>query len=372
MLVRLATFNVENMFKRPSIMNLPTWEDGKPVLEDYSKLSSLIQKPKYSKKDKTKMLSIMKRHGGLITQRKSKYLILNKIRGNLLKKPRGKPAQIIANGRNDWIGWFSLKKEAIKETAIKNTASVIKEVGADIVGIVEAEDRIVLDEFNDKVLPKVGVDPYNHCMLIDGNDRRGIDVGILSDYEIESIVSHVDDKDKTGRLIFSRDCPEYRIKISKDVTLLVLVNHFKSKGYGKPADSDKRRKRQAKQVADIYKKRLKQGFEYVAIIGDFNDTPDSDPLSPLLRSRPKLTDVMDLNEFISDGRDGTHDYGKARNKLDYILLSPKLVQLVDSAGIERRGVWPGKAGIAFPHFPEIKSKKDAASDHASLWVDLDL
>ena len=31
--MKLATFNVENMFERAAAMNLPTWADGKAVLE---------------------------------------------------------------------------------------------------------------------------------------------------------------------------------------------------------------------------------------------------------------------------------------------------------------------------------------------------
>jgi predicted extracellular nuclease len=371
MILRIATFNVENMFKRPSIMNLPTWDEGKAVLEDYQKLSDLIQKQNYSPKNKTEMLKIMKRQK-MINPSKNTYLIINKIRGKFLSKPHGKPPFIVANGQNDWIGWVSLKTEAIREKAIDNTARVIKEVNASIVGLVEVEDRILLGEFNDKIIPRVGGTKYNHYMLVDGNDSRGIDVGILSDYEIESMVSHVDDEDSVGT-IFSRDCPEYRIKISNDKILLVLINHFKSKGYGSQASSNKKRKRQAQRVADIYKKRLKEGYEYVAIMGDFNDSPENDPLSPLLRPNSKLTDIMELQEFYDPiGRPGTYGSGTKSGKLDYILLSPKLVTLVESAGIERRGIWAGVNGDIFPHFDEIKNPNDAASDHASLWVDLNL
>jgi hypothetical protein len=53
-------------------------------------------------------------------------------------------------------------------------------------------------------------------------------------------------------------------------------------------------------------------------------------------------------------------------------MSPQLVNVVQKGGIERRGVWGGKNDTLFPHFPEIKKAKDAASDHAALWVDLDL
>jgi hypothetical protein len=131
--MRLATFNVENMFERPSIMNLPTWEDGEKVLQDFARLSDLIQKQQYSINDKQEMLTIMKRNSGLATKGESKHILLNEIRGKFLKKQQGtRPAEILANGRNEWIGWFELVRETVKETAIENTARVIHEVNADI------------------------------------------------------------------------------------------------------------------------------------------------------------------------------------------------------------------------------------------------
>jgi hypothetical protein len=41
-------------------------------------------------------------------------------------------------------------------------------------------------------------------------------------------------------------------------------------------------------------------------------------------------------------------------------------------GLNDVGFGGGKHGTLFPHFPEIKQAKDAASDHAGLWVDIDL
>ena len=70
-------------------------------------------------------------------------------------------------------------------------------------------------------------------MLIDGNDDRGIDVGLLAKqgYEIDRIRSHIDDRD-AERVVFSRDCPEFTVRTPTGQRLVVLVNHFKSKGYG--------------------------------------------------------------------------------------------------------------------------------------------
>ena len=82
--------------------------------------------------------------------------------------------------------------------------------------------------------------------------------------------------------MFSRDCPEYEIRTPGGHRLVVLVNHLKSKGYGTQADNNARRARQAQRVADIYRRRRTEGVSYVAVLGDFNDTPTSAPLAPLV------------------------------------------------------------------------------------------
>ena len=81
---------------------------------------------------------------------------------------------------------------------------------------------------------------------------------------------------------------------------------------------------------------------------------------------------MKYENFVDDGLPGTHWNGTKSGKLDYILMSPELAKKVKQGGIERRGVLGGKDGDRFPHFPEIKTAKDAASDHAALWVDVDI
>jgi endonuclease/exonuclease/phosphatase family metal-dependent hydrolase len=372
--MRLATFNVENMFERSSIMNLLTWVEGKTVLEDFARLTELIQMQEYSEDDKQEMLDLMKRNKGLFSRNEeSKYIRLRVIRGKFLKRPKSGPVEIVANGRNDWIGWFELKTEPIKETAINNTGRVIHTVNADVFCMIEVDNRIALKRFNDTVIPKVGGQKYDHVMLIDGNDNRGIDVGIMTrqSFDIQSIVTHVDDMDGEN-YIFSRDCPEYKIRTPLGNTLLVLVNHFKSKGYGSSVENDSKRTRQANRVGDIYQERLNQGFEFIAIVGDLNDTPTSLPLQQLLGSELGLVDIMNHNKFTGDGRPGTFGTGSASKKLDYILMSPQLASKVHQGSIERRGVWGGINGTIFPHFPQIKSAKDAASDHAALWVDLNL
>lgn len=371
--MRLATYNVENMFERAKAMNLDTWVEGRPILEDFQRLNTLIQERSYTDAIKAEMLAIMARNRGLLTRGLSKYIRLRDIRGMFLRRRKNKPVEIAADGRGDWIGWFELVREPVRETATENTARIITLLDADVLCVVEAEDRIGLKRFNESVVPKVRARRYDHVMLIDGNDERGIDVGIMTrtGYEIVRMLSHVDDKDAKGT-IFSRDCAEYELKTAEGNTLLLLINHFKSKGYGIPAASAAKRLRQARRVREIYDERIGQGYKYVAVVGDLNEIPDAAPMDPLVRERSTLTDVMVHPKFTGDGRPGTHGRGTKFDKLDYILMSPKLSAKVRDAGIERRGVWGGANGALFPHLPTIKSEKDAASDHAALWVDADI
>ena len=119
------------------------------------------------------------------------------------------------------------------------TAKVIDEgVNAEIIAVIEAEDRPSLLRFNEELLDK----KYRHIMLVDGNDPRGIDVGIMtkSGFPIRTIRSNVDAEDAQG-IVFSRDCPEYEVVTQNGTQLFILVNHFKSQsGGGGP-----KRKRQA-------------------------------------------------------------------------------------------------------------------------------
>ena len=69
-----------------------------------------------------------------------------------------------------------------------------------------------LTRFDEQLLKPIAA-AYGGVMLIDGNDERGIDVGVLikPGLQIKSICSHVDDADNAGSRIFSRDCAEFTI-----------------------------------------------------------------------------------------------------------------------------------------------------------------
>lgn len=372
--MRLATYNVENLFERAKVMNLPDWRDGRDALQAYAAFNAAAGQEVYAEADYAAMEAALATLG-LGAADESAVARLRQNRGMPLRARRQGRLQFIAGGRADWIGWAELKTEPVDAVAIDNTGRVIGLLAADVLAVVEAESRPSLLRFNEQVLDRVSAPRFGAVMLVDGNDARGIDVGLMArpGHPIRSVVSHVDDPDARGEPLFSRDCPEYEVGLPSGGSLWVLVNHLKSQGYGSKAANDARRRAQAARVREIYEARLAAGARLVAVVGDLNNPPDAPPLAPLLGcGGPR--DIQDHPRFRRDpqGRTGTWKNGTARDRLDYLLMSPELWDAVRDGGLERRGVWGGVNGTLFPHLPTITREEEAASDHAALWAEFDL
>ena len=149
----------------------------------------------------------------------------------------------------------------------------------------------------------------------------------------------------------------------------MLVNHLKSKGYGNPRDNNETRLRQAKRIAKIYRA-LRKTHDYVVVVGDLNDTPASAPLAPLMATDAR--DITEHSNFVPDSRPGTYGNGTAGQKIDYVLLSPKLYAKVTTGAIWRMGVWGGVNGTLFPHYDTMTESVHQASDHAAIYAEVDL
>ena len=205
---------------RPKAFNAGDWAAGERILAAYREFNTLIGQPAYSAADRQRMRELLLDLGvyyvnthGAVRRRltdEPKWAWLRKNRGSFDREPTDPAAsvEITATGRGDWIGWVELLTEAVDETGTRMTARVINDVDADIIAVVEVEDRPALVRLNTELLGG----KYAHVMLVDGNDERGIDVGIMTKpgFEIRSIRSNVDAVD-AGGIIFSRDCPQYEI-----------------------------------------------------------------------------------------------------------------------------------------------------------------
>lgn len=369
--MRLASYNVENLFDRARVMNLDSWDEGRPILDAFAKAQDILGRPAYQPQDKAELARQLIALG-LEGSDSNKNVILRRNRGELLRRPKTGGLEIVADGRADWVGSLELQETPVNHESMINTAKVVAELNADVLGVVEAENRPSLADFNNDIVPAVAGASFNHVMVIDGNDTRGIDVGLLTKagYPIVRMASHVDDRSTNGKPIFSRDCPEYEVLTPAGNTLYVLVNHFKSKGFGRPADTAAKRVEQAKRVVEIVRK-LMEANAFIAVIGDLNDTPDSDAITTLTQGG-LLKDAWEHPSFDNGGHKGTYGSSTASNKIDYLLLSDALYKTIKAGGVIRKGMWPGTRPKKWDVYDTVKKPIHAASDHAALWVDLDI
>ena len=356
--LKVVSFNVENLFSRARLLNFEDNAEADELIVSLGELRRELSREAYDKK------LILKLYAGL-----KDYVEVVEVRGKLFDRAKTK---VVAGGVADWGGFIDFKRAKFSEAARANTARVLRDVNADVCCLIEVESRPVLKHFCVDRLPRTGkFAAYRHHMLIDGNDNRGIDVALASRVPFRQLRSHVDDREGKSE-VFSRDCLEVELVHPAGFTVWVLLNHFKSKGYGAQATSNAKRRRQAERVAQILKERFDLGRENVIVCGDLNDTPESNALAPLVRGVPGLHDVLEL--WLPNAADRWTYHFRKNEQIDYMLVSEPLRQALRGAGVERRGIFGVEkhtAGAVQP-YPEVRKPSDAASDHGAVWARFEL
>lgn len=358
-MIRLATFNVENLFDRPAILNLSDQAQTNALLARVAELQGLIDQPTYAAADKAKILAL--------DTELARYIEIQEDVGKLFTG-KGANRRVSATGRGAWVGGIQFRRANFSGLQRENTAAMIKHIAADILCLVEVEGNQALRSFNSELLGR----RYKQHLSIDSpNDPRGIDLGIyLKGATLGTIHTNAFDK-KGSSSVFSRDCLEIECRLPSGKSLYLLLNHFKSKMNDSP-EADARRKGQAQRVADILAERYEGKVDYYAVVGDFNDTPGSDPISPL-RNSSAVRDVFDVTGHAADDR-WTYFYKGKFNQIDYVMVSPKLASKVSAVDVLRRGmpVAIDRPSLGITPLPGIVNKSTSASDHAAIRVELDL
>jgi endonuclease/exonuclease/phosphatase family metal-dependent hydrolase len=281
----------------------------------------------------------------------------------------------------------------------------------DVLCLQEIESLIALRAFNERHLGG----HYKRALLVDSRDFRQIDVGLLTNLEILSVRTHVDDPDPKPDdpkrpFLFSRDCLEVELALPSGRPLTHFINHLKSKFIDpKQAKTlakekaarkkdDKYRGRQVDRVIKLVHERFPGNAfntELFAVVGDLNDEPASKPLKKLYLQ----AGLEDALEHIPNEQDRWTHWFRSENSvshIDALLLSPALAQ--QTAGvtpvIERRGISfarilqdggigprlthsqrvdddpnPIDVEFRFPRFAEVDAEL-YASDHCPVFLEI--
>lgn len=246
----------------------------------------------------------------------------------------------------------------------------------DVLAVQEVEDIDTLRQFNRENLNGL----YPHVILVEGNDPRLIDIGVLSQLPIGGITSWQDavHPDTPGETVFGRDLLEVQILNSTRSRVLFTLfnNHLKSHYVdyredpiaGEEANSA-RRARQSETIAEIVKARTRPNGKFV-ILGDMNDPPDSPDLAPFVEDEElnltnSLANPIETRPAKADtppppGPAWTHRYKPSGQPaqyelLDQIWLSASLAKKQTGAWIDRRTKHGGDG-----------------SDHDPAWIEVDL
>lgn len=223
---------------------------------------------------------------------------------------------------------------------------VLFALDADVVALQEVEHGEVLEELDDLEL----MDRYPHITVSEGNDPRGIDVGFMSKYPFDQVVSHAGEAfTQTGTSSptyrFARDAYEVHMTVNERHVVLIGV-HFKAKDN----DDPDKRLAEAQRTRNIANAIAEDDPEAaIIILGDFNDTPMTPPYDAVAKPMPAYSNAALLAPADDQW---TFTFGGVEELVDHAMMNPLASDRVDASG------------VSIIHGPEAQD----ASDHAPILV----
>jgi endonuclease/exonuclease/phosphatase family metal-dependent hydrolase len=223
------------------------------------------------------------------------------------------------------------------EARLRGIAAVLAALDADVVLLQEVEDLPLLRRLADRA-------GFPEARLVEGNDPRGIDVGLLSRLPVQAYLSHADDLGPDGRRLWPRDAVE-AVLDAGGRRLLLLGTHLSSR-LSDPAGA--RRRLQAARLRELADLAVARWTPRLALVGgDLNAEQTEAALEPLLGDGGWLD---------ADGAAGPEGWtwtdGASRASLDHLIF-----RACDASALLAAGAAGGREALA-------------ASDHRPVLLDL--
>jgi endonuclease/exonuclease/phosphatase family metal-dependent hydrolase len=299
----------------------------------------------------------------------------------------------------------------------QHTALALTALGADVVALQEVDSHDALRRFLLAYVAKTGTTPFRHAVLHEGNDPRGIDVAVVTqaDWPIytrshaDLTPAWLDDKpsgvallDKYPRAkakakelarqrIFRRDCLE--VQLAK-APVTVFNCHFKSMSDGRD-ETMGMRQLEAITVREIITRRFDDPATALwCVVGDLNDYQQRIKISRTEAADASRTETVEqmsesgvdplladgfgqnLLKLLPDEDRWTHYYaaGMDKTQLDYIIASPALAaKIKGKPQIIRAGMpWRVPNSAAVARYPRVGWDRPKASDHCPVVVEFSL
>jgi len=202
--MKIATFNIQNLFHRDKSM--VDSQVGNIVINWLDEMEHLMDKHTKTASD----LDMIKDLSFLLGFEKISnisYAITRRRIEAMFFRAINSTGESKANSLTDLSGWVTLQTIAVKRIATLNKARVIAEVNADVLVLQEVEDRNSLFDFNNQFLPKFNGVPYRELLVLQGNDGRGQELGMLTKngFQIQEVRTYSNELDDSGNLVFDKN-----------------------------------------------------------------------------------------------------------------------------------------------------------------------
>ncbi|MEM7487420.1 MAG: hypothetical protein AAF348_19615, partial [Bacteroidota bacterium] len=319
--MKIALYNIQNIFYRHrALIKKYRAENRELWTEEFEALMTKVIRSDVD----FKRMRVLSQLLGFEDSKNGPYFTMKHKMGQLFLKRDVAAKAYKATQLTDWNGWVKLNSYPINDIAVKNKAKVIRGASADVLILLEVEDRASLLELNTYFLS----DAYIHILYLETNDAFGRGIGVLTKegYQVKSMKSHVNDFDEKGNPIFDMDLQEYKISTPNGTIVTVLSTCF-IKDHENPTQSNAKIEIQSKRIAEVYRT-LDSPNDLVAVVGTLNVPSYSKLLSPI-SGETDLKDVTRHRTFDVDldkGKDskyfrlGAYKMGVNIKQRDYLML----------------------------------------------------